>query len=183
MRALDIEPVHDTRATFRALCDAMSRPGTVQQVPTTPADHAVVATLVDHEVTTHTDDDELLAALSARGRLETAPPQEAQIVHVDGVPSWDIRNLDRGSLLEPSRGATVIYHVEALDTKPSSGKTSIQLSGPGIPDSRTVSIGLPGDELTAIADAQSTYPRGVDAVFTTEDEIMALPRSVSMEVV
>ena len=67
MRRLGLDPVHDTRVTFRALCAAMSRPGTVETVPA-PADYAVLATLVDHEVTLATADADLQAALRREGR-------------------------------------------------------------------------------------------------------------------
>ena len=183
MRALGLDPVHDTRATFRALCDAMSRPGTVQHVPGERGDHAVAATLVDHEVTVHTTDESLRAALAASGRLAAAHPTDADIVHADGVPSWDIRDLDRGSLVEPSDGVTVLYHLEQVSTVSRDGTTRLQLSGPGVPGTRAVSVGLPADEVEALAEAQSTYPRGVDAILTAGNRIVALPRSVTLEVV
>lgn len=182
MRALGLDSVHDTRKTFRALCQAMSRPGTVRRVPVGPADHAVVATLVDHEVKTHTDDDTLRETLSEQGRLDEAQPTDAHVVHTHGVPSWNVGDLPRGSLVEPSDGATVIYRVESLSTDHDDGLTTVTLSGPGVPDTRTVWLGLPADELDGIAKAQSTYPRGVDAIFTAADRIVVIPRSVSMEV-
>lgn len=184
MRALGLDPVADTRATFRALCDAMSRPGTIQEAPTTPADHAVVATLVDHEVSLYTVDTDLRETLSSQGRLKDAEPEEADIVHTYGVPAWNVADLTRGSLVEPSEGATVIYRVDnlAADTGADPDLTTITLSGPGIPETRTVGIGLPAEELDALAAAQSAYPRGVEAIFTAEDRLLAVSRSVSMEV-
>lgn len=161
----------------------MSRPGTVQQTPMTPADHAVAATLVDHEVSTYTDDDDLREQLSSQGRLTESQPSEADIVHTHGVPSWDVGELVRGSLVEPSDGATAIYRVESLSTRPEDGLTTIIVSGPGVPDTRTASLGLPAEEIDAIAAAQSTYPRGVDIIFTAADQVVSIPRSVSMEVV
>lgn len=163
----------------------MSRPGTIQQTPTDPADHAVVATLVDHEISLYTVDTELRETLSSQGRLKDAEPEAADIVHTHGVPTWDVTDLTRGSLVEPSEGATVIYRVDGLssgDAEDDSELTTITLSGPGIPDTRSVAVGLSGDELNAIAAAQSAYPRGVDAVFTAEDRLLTVPRSVSMEV-
>jgi alpha-D-ribose 1-methylphosphonate 5-triphosphate synthase subunit PhnH len=182
VRALGLDPVHDTRETFRALCDAMSRPGTIQRTPVTPADHAVAATLVDHEVATHTDDATLRDALTAQGRFEPADPEDAVVVHARDLPSWDVRDLGRGSLVEPGEGATVIYRVESLSTDPADDATTVRLSGPGVPGTRTASIGLPRDELEAIAEAQSTYPRGVDAVFAAADRVLAMPRSTRTEV-
>lgn len=62
-----MDPVHDTRACFRALVDAQSRPGTVQSVDSEPADHAVLATLVDHEVSIATPDEAIASALASEG--------------------------------------------------------------------------------------------------------------------
>lgn len=182
MRALGIEPVHDTRATFRALCDAMGRPGTVQSVPATPSDHAVVATLVDNEVTVHTPDDAVREALAAAGRYEPAPATTADVVHADGPPTWDVRDLERGSLLEPSDGATVVYRVETIDEGATGATTAVTVTGPGVPAVRTVGVSLPGPEIEALSEAQSTYPRGVDAIVAAGDRVVAFPRSLSLEV-
>lgn len=183
MRALGIEPVHDTRATFRALVDAMSRPGTVQRAGTEPADHGVVATLVDHEVTVHTPSADVRAALESEGRYEPAAPDRADVVHAHGAPAWDVRDVRRGTLVEPSDGATVVYRVESLASGRDADASSVRVEGPGVPGERVVSVGLPAAELDALADAQSSYPRGVDAVFTAGDRVLAFPRSVSTEVV
>jgi len=160
----------------------MSRPGSVQQAPATPADYAIVATLVDHETGTHTDDGELQEMLASQGRLEEARPTEADIVHTHGVPSWNVCELARGSLVEPSEGATAIYRLDSLSSSRDDELTRVRLSGPGIPDTRTVYVGLPATELEDIAVAQSTYPRGVDALFTAGDRIVAIPRTGSLEV-
>ncbi|WP_137290700.1 phosphonate C-P lyase system protein PhnH [Natronorubrum halophilum] len=181
MRALGIDPVHDTRRTFDGLLEAMSRPGTVHAV-LAPADHAVVATLVDHEVTLATDDETVRAALTDQGRLKRAPCGEADVVHVREHTDWDVRDCKRGSLVEPSDGATVVYRVETLEDDASDG-TTLSLSGPGVDGTATLSVALPETELSALAAAQSDYPRGVDAIFATEDRVAALPRSVTMEVV
>ncbi len=186
MRTLDIDPVHDTRETFRALLDAMSRPGTVEKVPTGPADRAVVATLTDHEVSFHTADDRLAEALAAEERYEPAPATSADIVHARGAPDWDVRELRRGSLQDPSDGTTVVYRVTSLAAEPelesSPDGTTVRLTGPGVPGERVAAIGLPPEEVAALAEAQSTYPRGVDAVFAAEDRLLAVPRSASMDV-
>lgn len=179
MRALGIDPVHETRQTFDGLLSAMSRPGSIHAVPA-PADHAVVATLVDHEVTLATDDDDLRETLAEQGRLDAASRQEADIVHAREHTEWDIRECKRGSLVEPSDGATVVYRVDALgDDAAGAGVT---LSGPGVDNTAVLSVGLTESELSAVATAQADYPRGVDVIFATADRVAALPRSVQLEV-
>jgi len=179
VRALGIDPVHDTRETFDGLLSAMSRPGTIHAVPA-PADWSAVATLVDHEVTLATDDADLRGALADQGRLDSAPPEEADVVHAREHTDWDIRDCKRGSRVEPSDGATVIYRVDALGDDATG--SVVTLSGPGVDGTRPLSVGLPESELTAVATAQADYPRGVDVVFATADSVAALPRSVELEV-
>lgn len=182
MRGLGLDPVHDTRQTFDGLLSAMSRPGTTQSVPS-PADHAVVATLVDHEVAVATDDGALRDALAGQGRYEPAPPTAADIVHIDGDPDVDVRECERGSLTEPSDGATVVYRVGDVVAGAREEFTTVTLTGPGVDGTARLSVSLPAAALTALAEAQSSYPRGVDAVFASADRVAAVPRSSTLEVV
>ncbi|WP_436903458.1 phosphonate C-P lyase system protein PhnH [Halovenus halobia] len=180
MRALGIDPVDDTRQTFDGLLDAMSRPGTVQTVPS-PADHAVVATLVDHEVTVATEDETLRSALSGQGRFEPADPASADIVHVREQDAVDVRECKRGSLVEPSDGATIIYRVETI-AGGETDESTVTLQGPGVDGEAVLSVSLPDVALSELAEAQQDYPRGVDAIFAAADRVAAVPRSVSLEV-
>lgn len=196
MKALGIDPIHDTRETFRALIDAMSRPGTVQTGPTTPMDHAVVSTLVDHEIGFRTDDEELGDALATQGRLTEVPFGVADIVHLRGTSDERLRDVRRGTLKEPSRGGTVVYRVEELNDRMEveTGDDSamerrgadhqlLELTGPGVSGTRMLGVtGLALPEIEAITDAQSGFPRGIDVMLTTERQVAVLPRSVILEV-
>ena len=181
MRAVGIDPVHGTRRAFRALLSAMSRPGTVESVPER-ADHAVAAALVDHEVGFATDDERLREALSGEGRLTLTEPAEADIVHATDPAFVDVADCKRGSLVEPSGGATVVYHVDALAAGEADDLATLSLTGPGVDGTATLSVALPASELDAISEAASAFPRGVDAVFATDDAVAAVPRSATMEV-
>ncbi|WP_327051611.1 phosphonate C-P lyase system protein PhnH [Halomicrococcus gelatinilyticus] len=200
MRALSVDPVADTRETFRALVDATSRPGAVERTPVAPAHHAVAATLVDHEVTIRGGDERLRAALDRESRRSDAAFEEADVVFVDGDTDGRVVDAKRGSLKEPSDGATVVYRVDDLvapddlsasdeptdcvdTTDESTDVLVLSLSGPGVPGSRRVGVrGLPAAEVDAIAEAQSTYPRGVDVYLTAADRLVSLPRSVDVDV-
>lgn len=180
-----MDPIRDTQTCFRALTDATSRPGTVHEVSTSPADHAVLATLVDHEVTCYTPDETIRTALANEERLTPADRTSADFVHAPAGTDGAVREFARGSLKEPSDGATVVYRVDRLATAPNGtgGWTHLDLTGPGVPGERTLAVdGLPAEEAQALADAQSTYPRGVDAILTSEAQVAALPRSVTLEV-
>jgi alpha-D-ribose 1-methylphosphonate 5-triphosphate synthase subunit PhnH len=182
MRAVDIEPVRDTRETFRSLVEAMSKPGTVQSTPER-GDYAVVSTLVDNEIGFYTEDDELREALSNQGRLRKMDFEDAKVVHVNGSTDGKVVDANRGTLKEPSRGSTVVYRVEELAGNECS--TTVRLEGAGIPDSdsRLLSTSLPEDEINAIQEANSEFPKGVDVILTTRSTLAAIPRSSDLEVV
>ncbi|WP_435186787.1 phosphonate C-P lyase system protein PhnH [Halobellus sp. EA9] len=189
MKALGMDPVHDTRACYRRLVDAYSRPGTIQTLADVPtaADRAVLATLVDGETTLCSPDDMLCEALASQGRLDAAAVPEATVVHSQGSTDGAVTDAPRGTLKEPSRGAMVVYRISELESGTVSlddtyEGTTVELTGPGVPDRRTLTAALPAAEFRAFADAQSTYPRGVDVVLATENRLAALPRSVDLEV-
>lgn len=186
MRALGMDPVHDTRDCFRALVDAMSRPGTVAASPTEPATYAVLATLVDHEVTLFSPDDRIKTALANEGRLTEADREQADIVHAPDPAACPVGELSRGTLKEPSDGATVVYRVDELHADsemPAADGTELALSGPGVEGRRRFGVeGFTLADARTLSESQASYPRGVDAILTTESEIVALPRSVELEV-
>lgn len=183
MRALGFDPVADTQQTFRAMVDAMSRPGTIHTVPAGPADHAVVITLVDNEVTFHTADESLSSALAAANRLTAAPIDEADIIHLGNQRAVSLDDANQGTLKEPSDGATVIYRVEAIHETARSDDTNIKVCGPGVPDRRVIGVdGIPSDVLRTIADVNTAFPRGLDVVIAAEETVTAIPRSTTLEV-
>ena len=180
-----MDPVADTRRTFRALVDAMARPGTVHAVPVGPADRAVIATLVDHEVTLRSDDGELTDRLAGEGRFDPAPLAEADVVHTTDGSGDSIAEARRGTLEEPSDGATVVYRVEQVSTDldSSSGATTLSLTGPGVPDRREVLVeGFPSTAVDAFEATTAGFPRGIDVVLASAKRIAALPRTVTVEV-
>lgn len=183
-----MDPVHDTRAVFQSVMNAMSRPGTIHEILTAPADHAVLATLVDHEVTLDSRDERICDALAAEGRLTEAPLADADIVHVVPDAEVDLREAKHGTRKEPSAGATVVYRVRHLSASDGSSRAAtdvsmVELSGPGIDGTRSIAIaGLSTTELETIQEAQADYPRGVDVVMTSDSCVAALPRSVELEV-
>ena len=183
-----MDPVHDTRAVFGSVMTAMSRPGTIHDVPTAPADHAVLATLVDHEATLHSRDKRICDALAAEGRLTEAPLTEADVVHVHSGSDIDLSEANRGTRKEPSAGATVVCRVQSVSepnetASTANGRTAVAVTGPGVDGVRNVDIGgLSTTEVATIREAQADYPRGIDIVVASDTRVAALPRSVELEV-
>jgi alpha-D-ribose 1-methylphosphonate 5-triphosphate synthase subunit PhnH len=176
------DPVLDAQAAFRAVLQAMSRPGQVQRVPLlpepppglSPAAAAVLLALVDAETGLR-----LAAGPQAEGWVRFhcgAPfaPAGAAAFVLD--PAAGLLDLDPGTEEEPERGASLILEVAGLEE---SG--GWRLTGPGIRDEHRLLVrGAPAGFLADWAANRGRAPRGVDVILCAGDRIAALPRSVAI---
>jgi alpha-D-ribose 1-methylphosphonate 5-triphosphate synthase subunit PhnH len=180
------DPVRDAQSTFRAVLDAMARPGQLHHAgqnlvapePLDRATAAVLLTLVDNETPIWLDP----AAAQARDWLAfhcgaaivDAPDKAAFAL---GLSLPDLETLPAGTHESPESSATLILQVRALGTG-----TRYRLSGPGLRVPAPLSVtGLPGDFLHIWQQNRTLYPRGVDLVLCADATLTALPRSVTIE--
>jgi alpha-D-ribose 1-methylphosphonate 5-triphosphate synthase subunit PhnH len=181
-----IDPVRDAQSTFRAVLDAMARPGRLHHVgqnltapmPLDRATAAVLLTLIDNETSLWMDP----AAADSRDWL--AFHCGATIVDAPGMATFalalsmpNLAELPIGTHETPESSATLILQVQALGIG-----TRYRLSGPGlrVPAPLTVS-GLPSDFARIWQENHALYPRGIDVVLCANTAVMALPRSVTIE--
>ena len=178
------DPVRDSQAVFRAVMDAMARPGRIHRVagPATPpapldrATAAVLLTLVDGETPLWLDDPaaaawEWVSFHCGAHRAEAASAQFA--VMLDAVPLGQFRI---GSDEEPEGSATVIVQVAGFG-----GGETLRLRGPGLATEGLLQVdGLPEGFLAFWRSNARLFPRGIDVVLCAGDEIAALPRTVGI---
>jgi alpha-D-ribose 1-methylphosphonate 5-triphosphate synthase subunit PhnH len=180
------DPVLDAQASFRAVLEAMARPGRVLPVarppeppsPLCPAAAAVVLTLVDAETPLWTD-----AGPEAEGWARfhcgcpvVASAGEAAFVLALGTPP-ELAALRAGTEEEPESGATLILQVTSLEA----GR-GLRLSGPGIErEHRLLVGGLPPGFVAAWGANRARFPRGIDVILCAGDRVAALPRTVRIE--
>jgi alpha-D-ribose 1-methylphosphonate 5-triphosphate synthase subunit PhnH len=180
------DPVLESQACFRAVLDAMARPGTLREAgaglappaPLVPAAAAVLLTLVDGDTPLFFAP----AFVAARdwigfhcGALPVDAAGAAAFVLADTLP--DLAALDAGSDESPDASATVILQVAALG----SGRR-LRLSGPGLQAPVTLHVrGLPADFPLLWAANHALYPRGIDLILCCGGTLTALPRSVRVE--
>jgi alpha-D-ribose 1-methylphosphonate 5-triphosphate synthase subunit PhnH len=179
-------PVSDAQSTFRAVLDAMARPGQLHHAgqnltPPPPLDRATAAvllTLVDNETPLWVD----ATAAAARdwlafhcGAAIIDRPDKATFALALSLP--DLEALQPGTHETPESSATLILQVRAFGIG-----TRYRLSGPGlrVPTPLTVS-GLPADFVRIWQQNHALYPCGVDIVLCADNTLTALPRSVSIE--
>jgi alpha-D-ribose 1-methylphosphonate 5-triphosphate synthase subunit PhnH len=179
------EPVPDAQACFRAVLDAMARPGRIHEVgvgltppaPLAPASAAVLLTLVDHETPLWLDPD---AAASREwiafhcGAPVAAVPKACAFALALSLP--DLAALPTGSHEAPESSATVILQARAFK----SGRR-FRLEGPGLHEPTVLAIdGLPDDFASVWQQNRALFPRGVDVVLCAGTQLAALPRSVTV---
>jgi alpha-D-ribose 1-methylphosphonate 5-triphosphate synthase subunit PhnH len=185
------DPVLASQAVFRAVMEAMARPGTIaildtEVVPPAPlgiAAASLALTLLDFETPAWLDAG--LAGVSDiaawfkfhTGASITADPRAAAFAFIAdpaGMPGFD--HFCLGSVEYPDRAATLVLEVEQL-----SESGAFRLTGPGIKGVRALSASpLPPDFADRMAANRALFPRGVDVILACGRKLAALPRSVHL---
>ncbi|CAH0204975.1 phosphonate C-P lyase system protein PhnH [Roseomonas sp. CECT 9278] len=179
------DPVLDAQAAFRAVLEAMSRPGRVvvagsalqAPAPLCRAAAAVLLALADADTPLWSD-----AGADAQAWLRfhcgapiVAMPGDAAFVLASGAPPA-LAALQAGTEEQPQRGATLVLQVAALE--PGRGW---RLTGPGIEHEHRLAVtGAPDGFIAAWAASRTRFPRGVDVVLCAHDRLAALPRTVAI---
>lgn len=184
------DPARDSQRCFRAVLEAMSRPGRVQRLepallaepprPLGRAAAAVLLTLVDPDTPVWLDPDAAAAApwlAFHAGCPWAARPEEAAFVLGFGAAPPALAALAPGTEEAPQEGATLVLMVATLAEGPGAG--AWQLRGPGIETEHHLRVtGLAPGFAASWAANHARFPRGVDVILCAGDALAALPRSV-----
>jgi alpha-D-ribose 1-methylphosphonate 5-triphosphate synthase subunit PhnH len=184
------DSVRDSQRVFRALLDAMSRPGRIVTPPAppeipaalNPATAAVCLALLDFETPlwlAGPDIPETRAWLAFHaGCPFAASPDQAAFALVTDVESLPaLGDFALGSDEMPERSTTLILQVADL----ASGQGR-RLSGPGIDDTALLAVdGLSEAFWVERAAACGLFPRGLDIIFTAGAALAAVPRTTRLE--
>lgn len=177
---------HTQQAIFRKLMNAMSRPGSVEEVAdlseASTVYRAVLATLLDAEVSLC--DHDLLLEKSDWPLLQAASLEDdaADYILCSGSKPVSI-SPKLGTLPCPDYSATLVVVVESFLTSDSDNSHRLCLTGAGINGEQQVCItGLDSSYLVSRESWNAAFPLGVDMILTTSTQIMALPRSTNVEV-
>lgn len=175
------DPARDAAHAFRAVLDAMARPGRIHAVTgaaapgLSAAAATVLLTLTDATTPLHLagalDNDALRRWIA----FHTGAPQAAAADAGFALGRWpDLQPVMRFRIGEPAfpdRSATLIVEVERLEAD------GAQLTGPGIRDAARLSL----PETAAFRANRALFPLGFDTILTCGDRLAALPRSTIVE--
>jgi alpha-D-ribose 1-methylphosphonate 5-triphosphate synthase subunit PhnH len=184
------DKVLSAQSTFRAVMDAMARPGSVQRIRTAagmpaPMMHgtaAIALTLFDHDTPVWLD-----SAMSATPdvakwlKFHTSAPVIADSLVSSFAVIGDAQNLpplDRfafGSNEYPDRSTTLILQVDSLTSGP-----TFELTGPGIDGAAVLQATIPANLLEQLEINATLFPRGIDVVLVHDDAIVAIPRTTRL---
>lgn len=174
------DPPHQSADAFRAVMQAMARPGTicdlggaVPPAPLSVAAGTVIMTLCDPETGVHLAGEYDVPEVRDWITFHTGAPLVSAETAGFVLGKWDDIPLDilpLGTPEYPDRSATVIVETPELAM---SGAT---LRGPGIRD--TAALNLP--ERAAFQRNAMLFPLGLDFMFTSGAQIAALPRSTKV---
>lgn len=176
------DPTLDAARAFRAVMEAMARPGTIRDLPPaappsplSAAAGALVLTLCDADAPLHLAGPCDTPAVRDWVRFHTGAalvgPETAAFV-LGPWAALPVARLSVGTPDYPDRAATLIIEHPAL------AATGVRLTGPGI--ATAAWLNLPDPAVFAANHAR--YPLGWDAFLTSGARLAALPRSTRIEV-
>jgi alpha-D-ribose 1-methylphosphonate 5-triphosphate synthase subunit PhnH len=183
------DPPHDAQRLFRAILDAISRPGRIAELADAPVGPDGVSTGAAGCLLTLADRDTPLWLAPAFNqdairdffRFHTGAPVVAERNQASfallGRDIADLEGFAIGTDTYPDRSATLVIEVPALE-----GEPARTWRGPGIAGTSRVAIaGLPDAFWQAWTENHALFPCGVDILFVAGHRLVALPRSIAVE--
>jgi len=176
------DPPRESQQVFRAVMNAMARPGLIMEVdagfappaPVNAAAAAVLLTLADFETPLWldaADDTAQFLRFHTGARLIDDPAAAMFVLLTDPAGAPAFSTFAQGTPDYPNRSATLIIQVEAFGQY-------WRLTGPGIDgQTRFSAAPLPEDFVQQWRDNHARFPCGVDVIFAGRGQIAALPRS------
>jgi alpha-D-ribose 1-methylphosphonate 5-triphosphate synthase subunit PhnH len=185
------DPVQQSQQAFRALLDAMARPGRVTTVETeighpeglAPALAAALLTLADLDTPVWLgpgfDTDVVRSWLRFHsGAPLAAMSDQAAFALLDAAQMPPLETFSFGTDEAPERGATLLIQVPALN-----GPAAMTWRGPGIRGSIAMPFcGLDRTVWQQRAALAIEFPRGVDLYLGCGRDLVALPRSTAISI-
>lgn len=186
------DPVHDAQGVFRAVMDALARPGTIRALatgleppaPLTLELAGIALALADADAALWLDEGLVRNPAVAEflrfhtgARIVEDPAEAAFALISDPAACPEFGVFAQGTPAYPDRSATLVLAVSDL-----SDREGWRLDGPGIRESaRLAASPLPADSLGRLARNHAGFPQGVDLILAAPGRLAALPRSTRVQ--
>ncbi len=192
LRAGFTDPVHDAQGVFRAVLDALARPGTIHSIPVrlappeplTPELAAIALALTDGDTPVWLDP--VLAAapeVAAYLRFHTGAPltddpaRAAFALVREAGRCPPLASFAQGTPAYPHTSTTLVLALDSLEAG-----AGLRLTGPGIRGTADLAPApLPPGWPEALQANQAGFPLGVDCLLTAPGRVAGLPRSTVVE--
>lgn len=183
LQAAFADPVLDAQKCFRAALKALSEPSTRQPLvsvaaiePLQAAGYALCLSLLDNDTPLWLAPAFDTPAIRANLAFHCGCPivearEDAMFALLDAAALDDLSGFYAGSERYPDQSCTLLIQLEHLDRGP-----ALSWQGPGIDGSRLVGLPLKPAFWQQRA-ARNDFPRGLDALFCADGEVLGLPRS------
>jgi alpha-D-ribose 1-methylphosphonate 5-triphosphate synthase subunit PhnH len=183
LQAAFADPVLDAQKCFRAALKALSEPGTRQPLvsvaaiePLQPASYALCLSLLDNDTPLWLAPAFDTPAIRTNLAFHCGCPivetrEDAMFALLDAAALDDLSGFYAGSERYPDQSCTLLIQLGHLDRGP-----ALSWQGPGIDGSRLVGLPLKPAFWQQRA-ARNDFPRGLDALFCADGEVLGLPRS------
>ena len=181
-------PAFDAQTVFRAVMDAMARPGTIQPMaalaspppPLSAVAAAVALTLCDQDTPLWLDqalrgstDAVNWLGFHTGAPLAHTPADAHFALAADPAALIAFENFGQGSQEYPDRSTTLVLQVSSL-----AAGDNLLLQGPGIEGAAMIAPQpLPRHFVEQWKQNQARFPRGVDVILAAPDCIACLPRT------
>lgn len=187
------DPVLAGQRAFKAVMDALSRPGTVQPLPNEarpphpldPGLAEIALTLCDHDTPVWLDS--ILADAPAVadwlafhvGAPLTSDPAAAAFAFASSAETLSaFPHFALGTDEYPDRSTTIVLAIPAL-----TGGPTLTLRGPGIKGEASIApTGLPADFAAQWAENREAFPRGIDLLLVAPEGLVGLSRTTRIEI-
>lgn len=181
------EAMFAAQSTFRAIMEAIARPGSLQRIsgvsdapaPLSGETAAIALALLDQDTPVWLDGALAHAEVAEWLRFQTGAPcmpepaSAAFALIVDPLRMPPLTAFNQGSAEYPDRSTTVVTQIASF----ADGETMI-LTGPGIRESQPFrATPLVAGMSERLIENRSLFPRGVDLLFAGSSQIAAIPRS------
>lgn len=185
------DPVHDAQGTFRAVMDALARPGLPRRLeagleppaPLTPELAAIALALTDADTPVWLD-----------SGLAAAPEVAAYLRFHTGAPLTDDPARAAFALIrDPARCPPFVRFALGTPAYPDTSTTlvlalhtitageGLRLTGPGIDGTTRIALApLPERFVAQLAGNRAGFPLGIDLILTAPGRVSGLPRSTAV---